>query len=32
MYAGNGEVVEKGGQTMNSNNTKYIVGIGRVVN
>lgn len=32
MYAGNGQVVEKGGQTMNSNNTKYIVGIGRVVN
>ena len=32
MYAGNGQVVEKGGQTMSSNNTKYIVGIGRVVN
>lgn len=31
IYAGNGQVVEKGGQTMDSNNTKYIVGIGRVV-
>lgn len=31
MYAGNGQVVEKGGQTMNSKDTKYIVGIGRVV-
>lgn len=31
MYAGNGMVVEKGGQTINYNGTKYIVGIGRVV-
>lgn len=32
MYAGNGEVVEKGGQTLGYNGTYYIVGIGRVVN
>ena len=31
MYAGNGKVVEKGGKTINYNNTKHIVGIGRVV-
>ena len=31
MYAGNGKVVEKGGKTINYNNTKNIVGIGRVV-
>lgn len=31
MYAGNGEIVEKGGQTLSYYNTKYIVGIGRVV-
>lgn len=31
MYAGNGKVVEKGGQTINYNNTKHIVGVGRVV-
>lgn len=32
MYAGNGNVVEKGGKTLNYNGTRYIVGIGRVVN
>ena len=32
MYAGNGRVIEKGGQTINCNNTRHIVGIGRVVN
>jgi cell wall-associated NlpC family hydrolase len=32
MYAGDGKVVEKGGQTINYNNKQYIVGIGRVVN
>lgn len=32
MYAGNGRVIEKGGQTINYNNTRHIVGIGRVVN
>ena len=32
MYAGNGMVVEKGGQTINYNNIDHIVGIGRVVN
>ena len=32
MYAGAGKVVEKGGQTINYNNTDHIVGIGRVVN
>ena len=32
MYAGNGEVVEKGGKTLDYNGTYYIVGIGRVVN
>ena len=31
MYAGNGKVVEKGGKTINYNNIKHIVGIGRVV-
>lgn len=31
MYAGGGEVVEKGGKTIDYNGTKYIVGIGRVV-
>lgn len=31
MYAGAGNVVEKGGQSINYNNTQYIVGIGRVV-
>lgn len=31
MYAGNGEIVEKGGQTLDYSNSKYIVGIGRVV-
>lgn len=30
MYAGNGEIVEKGGRPVESN-SKYIVGIGRVV-
>lgn len=30
MYAGNGEVVEKGGQSINTS-SRYIVGIGRVV-
>ena len=32
MYAGNGKVVEKGGQTINYNNLNHVVGIGRVVN
>lgn len=31
MYAGAGSVVEKGGQSINYNNTQHIVGIGRVV-
>ena len=31
MYAGNGEIVEKGGRTITYNNIKNIVGIGRVV-
>lgn len=31
MYAGNGELVEKGGQVLTYEGTKYIVGIGRVV-
>ena len=31
MYAGHGQVVEKGGQTMNYNNIRHIVGIGRVI-
>ncbi len=31
MYAGSGKVVEKGGQSINYNNTNYIVGIGRVI-
>lgn len=32
MYAGNGRVVEKGGQPINYNNLNHVVGIGRVVN
>ncbi len=32
MYAGNGSVVEKGGQPITYNNQNHIVGIGRVVN
>ena len=31
LYAGNGKVVEKGGQTLNYNGTQFIVGVGRVV-
>lgn len=31
MYAGNGRVVEKGGQSINYNNLSHVVGIGRVV-
>lgn len=31
LYAGNGKVVEKGGQTLNYNGTEFIVGVGRVV-
>lgn len=32
MYAGNGRVVEKGGQPITYNNLSHVVGIGRVVN
>lgn len=32
MYAGNGQVVEKGGQSLSYNGTYHIVGIGRVLN
>lgn len=32
MYAGNGMVVEKGGQYISYNNLSHVVGIGRVVN
>lgn len=32
MYAGNGRVVEKGGQPIDYNNLDHVVGIGRVVN
>jgi hypothetical protein len=32
MYAGNGYVVEKGGQPITYNNLNHVVGIGRVVN
>lgn len=31
LYAGAGEIVEKGGQTLDYDGTKYIVGIGRVL-
>ena len=32
MYAGNGRVVEKGGQPVTYNNLDHVVGVGRVVN